>query len=1425
MKPEMGARQIFDDLTAHIALFHSSAHPSPSNSNPRKAILRWFSSLSVHQRQACLTVVDSDFVKILLQMLARLQNDGHCHFFILPDLPSTPGSSLPSLCYRLSGGLLSRASASNESERLISSSVRLFGSQEGEQGTEYALDSMTVSEDLLQDPEKFVTAMDGISSGGFLRELDLNTSQSAWVEFEWLKAKGYYSIESFLSNKLELALRMSWLECHGGKKPRAGKSRVKVGTAGVAANVFWRQKGCLDWWLGLGPGVRKKVILLFLCKGAKTLVLGKRILLILFFGSVSISSSRRPCRLANLLNAVLVLQEISEKLLTSQSIECVSDTLFFSTLGSVNDISDCILRRLRGFLMSISSECIKIELTEDCRLNKSLSNTEGSLAEDSCKVKKKGRNSKKLNSTTKASKENSVADRRVDARKPNSGRKGDKIRSSIGNELHTVENPKSKAVEVLFSSSTEKNEVEKSAQFSDSLRLSTMSIGLLINGNFQAESEHQNAVDDSLSENKTGKQCTPVDSTVLTTCECSQSSFKLESDDPIKNFSEYPPKYEGLHREVSPVNPVTVPKTHCPGTVTKEESGEILGCKTAESAKSERKREKFCSEDEIEQHNWKVITDSAPQRASIYSQCLSPGADILHLDAGDNFLNHTPQSFYSATASHQAMNASSEVGGRRVIPPRTLPMSLDWPLMVRGYSRLSQSVALNFDNVYNSRLQSSFCSGPNAHGMQKTANDGDRKYSGDGLDFCEFKNALEVMDDAESYWISEDESDMHIFTGRDYNQFFGGGVMYWNTSDHVSTGFSRAPSHSSEDGSWAWHEADLNRSIDDMVGMPTLSGSLSVSGVVSPPATPFCSPFETLGPGPPSLGYAFPGNDASGLQSPSPMVDNPEEKAALSFKNSGPCPEGVKGDSLSYPVLRPIIIPSISRKGSRSEFKINHDHNSPCVTSTDRDFPRIKRPSSPVVLCVPRAPRPPPPSLGDSRKRRGFPVVRSGSSSPRSWGMRSWHHEENTSPGTHICLDGGEVIWASWENGKRAGTPMMQPVPESLLQDRLIAISHRDQEHPDIALPVQSTESNCSSHKMSLSMMHSLLHEEIDSFCKKVAAENLTRKPFINWAVKRVAKSLQVLWPRSRTSVFGSNANGLALPSSDVDLVICLPPVRNLEPIKEAGILEGRNGIKETCLQHAARYLANQDWVKNDSLKTIENTAIPLIMLIAEVPYDINDANIISSGARTPEVQTGQINAPKGRNSSDSEGLSLSNISKPMMNGNTFVKSIRIDISFMSSTHTGLRTTGLVRQLTEQFPASIPLALVLKQFLADRNLDHSYSGGLSSYCLVLLIIRFLQHEHHLGRSNSQNLGSLLMDFLYFLGMPVAANNIDPIHIDDPLCPTNNVGKNCFRIHQCIKAFADAYSVMDNQLTSLPVALIRKIMCLLGYCERLSQHRL
>lgn len=829
-----------------------------------------------------------------------------------------------------------------------------------------------------------------------------------------------------------------------------------------------------------------------------------------------------------------------------------------------------------------------------------------------------------------------------------------------------------------------------------------------------------------------------------------------------------------------------------------------------------------------------------PSLAPIYfpsanSQHTPAATDRLHLDVGLHRHNNLHQSYLSTR--RQARNGSIEGGCSRIMPSQILPMSLDWPPMVRGASRLVPSMTCNYDSGFIPRMQPSFCSGFTAHGMQLNGSkdEDDRKYKGDPLDFSDFKNLPDLVDDNEYHWMAEDESEVHAFSGRDYNQYFGGGVMYWNTSDPAGTGFSRPPSLSSEDSSWAWHEAELNRAIDDMVGLPGLSASYGSNGLASPPATPFCSPFDPLGPGQ-HLGYVMPGNDVTGkvVHTPSTGTDVAEEKVAGSLTNSpSAVVEGMTGDSHPYPILRPIIVPTMSRKGSGSEFKLSHDHKSPCVPPARREIPRIKRPPSPVVLCVPRAPRPPPPSsVAEPRKQRGFPAVRSGSSSPRHWGTRSWYHDGTNCEEARFCVDGAEVVWPSWGTKGLAATPMIKTLPGSLLQDHLIAISQLtlDQEHPDVALPLQPPDSlNCPSHNVSLTMMHNLLHEEIDSFCKQVAAGNMIKKPYINWAVKRVARFLQVLWPRSRTNIFGSNATGLALPTSDVDLVVCLPPVRNLEPIKEAGILEGRNGIKETCLQHAARYLANQEWVKSDSLKTIENTAIPVIMLVVEVPHDV-----ITSSGNTSILHNSKIESAKVTDEqssvahSDTMGSGNGSLCSEMKGENGFqsdMKSVRLDISFKSPSHTGLQTTELVRELTEQFPAVIPLALVLKQFLADRNLDHSYSGGLSSYCLVLLITRFLQHEHHIGRPINQNLGSLLMDFLYFFGnvfdprqMRISiqgsgvyvirerGQSIDPIHIDDPLYPTNNVGRNCFRIHQCIKAFADAYSVLENELTCLPISV-------------------
>ncbi|XP_052192225.1 uncharacterized protein LOC127801296 isoform X2 [Diospyros lotus] len=1543
----MDAKQIIDSLTAHISLYNSSSSSRsvPGNPNPRSQILKWFSSLTVHQRQSHLTIVDQKFAQILLQMQRKLRSNGHGFFIILPDIPSNDG--LPSLCYRRSHGVLARASESNESERLVYDSIRLFNSKEGEKVDECScsadcLDSVVVCEGFVENVDGFVAAMDGVSNAAFLRGEESGLGLD-WVELEWLKAKGYYSIEAFVANRLEVALRLAWMNLNSGKK-RGVKLKEKASTAGVAANVYWRKKGCLDWWGKLDAATRREVFRVALGKSAKSLT--AEILKtgtntsedqILIFGSgverlqrfnytlssqqtVATSSgvvcspasaSGKTSSITYMIHGLYVLQEIITILLACQHSEFDKERVFLSSLASISTISDFIFRKLRGLLMVISLDCTKLELLEG---NSNFPTKKSKEKISAATRRKKGgsRNMKRLNPIPIASRDDIGLNKAAKSRRmiqdhgyglPHT-KVGDIVKSNwmagtLQKKGPDTEIPSSAVVMGPTEGSVRKNvqsgsrKCKKESNEVKKFGLNDPKVGTCQTrgSRISSSSQVEAAKSDSVSENSVMQNIAnnvstgndkllplspftggPMGEDKLV--QSNEEDYSTSSQGPIEeqpsgsaegpidtgldHYSDRVKEYHSTSSSSEIMNNTVDSSIMSPhmlvvgsGDVICTEDKDHRNCghvseTDSTSLLSDVRTKAIDSEEEvtpIQEQKSRSIYDTQSINSSgcpsyewprVYplhfpsiNSHLPPATDRLHLDVGHNWQNHFRQSFVPTL--HQVRNTDN--GCSRILS-RQLPMSLDWPPMVRNGYGLAPTVACSHDSGFISRRQS-FHQGFTAQNMQHnvSATDDDRIYSRDFVDLSDLTNSQELIDEQDNHWISEEEYEVHAVSGMDYSQYFGGGVMYWNPSDHPGTSFSRPPSLSSDDSSWAWREADMNRAVDDMVAF---SSSYSTNGLTSPSAASFCSPFDPLATGHQAVGFVIPGSEVTGklLHSSSAVTDSTAEENVSGSLSSLPGDSEVKtGDSLPYPILRPIIIPNMSRERSRSEFKRSHDLKSPCVPPNRREQPRIKRPPSPVVLCVPRAPHPPPPSpVGNSRKHRGFPTVRSGSSSPRHWGVRGLFHEGISFEEACVRMDGSEVVWPSWRNKSLSAHAMVQPVPGSLLQDRLIAMSQltRDQEHPDVALPLQLPDLlNCPNRKASLSLMHSLLHDEIDNFCKRVAAENLSRKPYINWAIKRVARSLQVLWPRSRTNIFGSNATGLSLPSSDVDLVVCLPPVRNLEPIKEAGILEGRNGIKETCLQHAARYLANQEWVKSDSLKIVENTAIPIIMLVVEVPRDLVTpaASAISTVKElTEEITEGANNFRANLvNSEASSSLKCSN----MNNGDgKDMKSIRIDISFKSPSHTGLQTTELVKELTEQFPAATPLALVLKTFLADRSLDQSYSGGLSSYCLVLLITRFLQHEYHHGRPINQNFGSLLMDFFYFFGnvfdprqMCISVRgsgiyinrergySIDPIYIDDPLFPTNNVGRNCFRIHQCIKsllqAFADAYSTLESELKCLP----------------------
>jgi hypothetical protein len=231
---------------------------------------------------------------------------------------------------------------------------------------------------------------------------------------------------------------------------------------------------------------------------------------------------------------------------------------------------------------------------------------------------------------------------------------------------------------------------------------------------------------------------------------------------------------------------------------------------------------------------------------------------------------------------------------------------------------------------------------------------------------------------------------------------------------------------------------------------------------------------------------------------------------------------------------------------------------------------------------------------------------------------------------------------------------------------------------------------------VSLSGTHSRLAKDIlkflDSTNMQLRKQNTKREK----AVERMTRLVNAVWPRAQVTLYGSHVTGLCIPSSDLDFVICLPAVHKNAPAVAPGALEGRNAVNESSQRLLARRLKGESWIDPRSMKLIERTAVPVIKVATK---------------------------------------------------DTKARTLQLDITFDSPGHHGLEAVEMVTQTMAELPMLRPLVLVLKQFLLDRCLLAAYTGGLSSYCLFLMVARYLQEQP----SSWGDCGSLLMGFLDFYG--------------------------------------------------------------------------
>ncbi|KAE9039011.1 hypothetical protein PR001_g5461 [Phytophthora rubi] len=169
---------------------------------------------------------------------------------------------------------------------------------------------------------------------------------------------------------------------------------------------------------------------------------------------------------------------------------------------------------------------------------------------------------------------------------------------------------------------------------------------------------------------------------------------------------------------------------------------------------------------------------------------------------------------------------------------------------------------------------------------------------------------------------------------------------------------------------------------------------------------------------------------------------------------------------------------------------------------------------------------------------------------------------------------------------------------------------------------------------------------------------------------------------------------------------------------------------------------------------------------------------------------------------------------------------IHVDVSF--NVAGGLATGDLVKHYMRVYPSFRPLTLVLKYFMTQRGLNETYTGGVGSFLLQMMVVSFLQHhgralgaEHDDPKFN--NLGQLLMGFFTLYGrdfnytdLAISVRNGGSyfykedrrwyddsrpflISMENPNEPSLDIGKNSYEMRTVKRSFEYARLVLQHEI--------------------------